>query len=128
MKTQQIEDHATTTCIGGNGLSRARREWRRKIPRTGSNLSDNNRREKKMRKIFSQAILSVLLVLLATTSAGATEFWVDGLDGSDANDGLTVATAKKTIQGGLSLATSAGDVVNVLPADYSSPFFLWPME
>ncbi|MCH8148900.1 MAG: right-handed parallel beta-helix repeat-containing protein, partial [Planctomycetes bacterium] len=63
-------------------------------------------------------------MLLATTPAGATEFWVDGLDGSDANDGLTVATAKKTIQGGLSLATSAGDVVNVLPAEYNSPFFV----
>jgi len=77
-----------------------------------------------MRKIFSQAILSVLLALLATTPAGATEFWVDGLHGNDANDGLTVATAKKTIQGGLSLATSAGDVVNVLPAEYNSPFFV----
>ena len=124
MKTQQIEDQATRTCIGGSSLSRVRREWRCKICRTRSNLPDNNRREKNMRQIFSQAILSVFLVLLATTSAGATDFWVDGLDGNDASDGLTVATAKRTIQVAVDLATTPGDVVNILSGEYLAGFAL----
>ncbi|MCH8242813.1 MAG: hypothetical protein IH897_09410, partial [Planctomycetes bacterium] len=124
MKTQQIEDQATTTCMGGSGLSLGRREWRRKIWGTGFKLPDHKRREKKMRHIFSQAILSALLVLLATTPAGATEFWVDGLDGNDANDGLTVASAKRIIQAAVDLAISPGDVVNVLPGEYFGGFAL----
>lgn len=126
MKTQQIEDQATTTCIRGSGLARNRREQRSEIWRTGFKLPDHNRREKKMKQVISQAILSVLLVLLATTPAGATEFWVDGLDGDDASDGLTVATATRTIQIAVNLATTAGDIVNILPGSFACGFRLDP--
>lgn len=77
-----------------------------------------------MKQVISQTILAGILVLFASASARATEFWVDGLDGNDANNGLTVATAKQTIQAAVVLATTAGDIVNILPGEYLEGFIL----
>jgi hypothetical protein len=46
-------------------------------------------------------------------------FYVNGLTGDDANDGLTLETAKKTIQSCLTVATTPGDVVNVSASTYT---------
>ena len=59
-------------------------------------------------------------MVLATVAASATlpaaEYFADAINGSDANDGLTEATAKLSLKEAIALA-SAGDTVTLLPGD-----------
>ena len=60
-----------------------------------------------MRTLIQHTILATLATVLLGSPVRATDYYVDGLHGNDAtNDGLTVATAKETIQAAVLLATS----------------------
>lgn len=72
--------------------------------------------------IVRRTFLVAVLVLWVTVPASATELFVDGLRGDDANDGLAIATAKRTIQAAVDLATTPGDVVSILPGEYLQGF------
>ena len=74
--------------------------------------------------IVRRTFLVAVLVLGVTAPASATDFFVDGLRGDDANGGLTIATAKRTIQAAVDLATTPGDVVSILPGEYLDAFTL----
>ena len=63
--------------------------------------------------------LALLCLLPLTASAlEAAVFYVDGTNGDNANTGTTWAKAKKTIQGGVDVATD-GDAVIVAPGTYT---------
>ena len=67
-------------------------------------------------------VLAALFAVCASTT-GATEYYVDVLHAeNDDGDGLTVATAKQTIQAAVDLATADGDVVYLLPGEYNQVF------
>ena len=56
----------------------------------------------------------------ATTGA---EYYVSAATGNDANDGLSIATAKATVNAAMIAATNAGDTVCVLAGRYAWPQF-----
>jgi len=70
------------------------------------------------------AVALAAAILLLVSPVNATDYYVDGLHGDDANNGLAIATAKQTIQAAVDLATASGDVVNVLPGEYSTGFVM----
>lgn len=74
------------------------------------------------RFIVRHTFLVAVLVPWVTAPASATELFVDGLRGDDANAGLAIATAKRTIQAAVDLATTPGDVVSILPGEYLQGF------
>ena len=51
--------------------------------------------------------------------ATAAEYFADAVNGNDANDGLTEATAKLSLKEAIALANT-GDTVTLLPGDYSN--------
>jgi len=57
------------------------------------------------------------LLLLLGSPVGAAEIWVDVNHGNDAADGLTAATALRTLQKATTLAT-AGSIVHIQPGIY----------
>lgn len=61
--------------------------------------------------------LMVFLSIMLTGLACATEYFVDGSRPDDSGDGLTVLTAKRTIQAAIDL-TKPKDIVTVLPGIY----------
>ena len=61
----------------------------------------------------------VLTAVAASATLPAAEYFADAINGSDANDGLTEATAKLSLKEAIALA-SAGDTVTLLPGDYSN--------
>ena len=64
---------------------------------------------------------SCLLVFAVAVAMGATaaEYFADAINGNDANDGLTEATAKLSLKEAIALANT-GDTVTLLPGDYSN--------
>lgn len=52
---------------------------------------------------------------------GYTNYWVDGVNGSDSNSGTTQLSPKKTIQAAINLITSAASVVRVLNTGVYAP-------
>ena len=69
-----------------------------------------------MKKI---ACLMSMAAIVASATLPAAEYFADAINGSDANDGLTEATAKLSLKEAIALA-SAGDTVTLLPGDYSN--------
>ena len=67
-------------------------------------------------KLRTLALLCLLP--LAASALQAAVFYVDGTNGDNANTGTTWAKAKKTIQGGVDVATD-GDAVVVAPGTYT---------
>ena len=68
----------------------------------------------------SQMVWAVVLLVAAgmwAVAGAATTYHVDGAHGSDANNGLTPATAFKTVQKGIDTAQD-GDTVLVWPGVY----------
>jgi polymorphic membrane protein len=64
-------------------------------------------------------LIALLLGALISSSAGAaTDYYVDASRPDDSGDGLTWATAKRTMQAGISLADTDGDVVHVRDGAY----------
>ena len=61
----------------------------------------------------------VLAAVAASATLPAAEYFADAINGSDANDGLTEATAKLSLKEAIALA-SAGHTVTLLPGDYSN--------
>ena len=59
-----------------------------------------------------------MVVPLAGTLSAA-EYFADAVNGNDANDGLTEATAKLSLKAALALANT-GDTVTLLPGDYTN--------
>lgn len=53
----------------------------------------------------------VAAIYFIATPAQSTRYWADITNGNNANDGLTLATAKKNAQNAVNLATTAGDQV-----------------
>ncbi len=70
----------------------------------------------------------VLWLVLSALPADATEYYVNGNDGNDAWDGLCdihdggTCGPVRAIQAAAALATSDGDIVNILPARYTAGF------
>ena len=62
---------------------------------------------------------TMMIWMLAAGSLSAAEYFADAVNGSDANDGLTEATAKLSLKAALALANT-GDTVTLLPGDYSN--------
>ena len=59
-------------------------------------------------------------VMVATSATlPAAEYFADAVNGNDANDGLTEATAKLSLKEAIALADT-GDIVTLLPGDYSN--------
>ena len=69
-------------------------------------------------EIKSSLLLSGCLSFFLALSTGATTNYVDAVNGSDANDGLTAATAKRTLQAAVDDA-EPGDVVLAAPGFYA---------
>jgi len=69
-------------------------------------------------KIKSSLLLSSCLSFFLSLSVEAVTNYVDAVNGSDANDGLTAATPKRTLQAAVD-AASPGDVVLAAPGFYS---------
>lgn len=59
------------------------------------------------------------MVVATSVTLPAAEYFADAVNGNDANDGLTEATAKLSLKEVLALA-NAGDTVTLLPGDYSN--------
>ena len=59
------------------------------------------------------------VVVLTAGMAFGTEYFVDANRPNDDGDGKSEATAKRTIQAAVNLATAAGDIVTVLPGVYA---------
>ncbi len=66
---------------------------------------------------LQRTAMLVLPCVLCALSLHATEWFVDKARPSDAGDGLSEATAKRTIQAAVD-AASQGDTITVLPGDY----------
>ena len=60
-----------------------------------------------------------MAAVAASAALPAAEYFADAVNGNDANDGLTEATAKLSLKEAIALA-SAGDTVTLLPGDYSN--------
>ena len=70
-----------------------------------------------------RAALSLTLAgWLAMTPIGAVDIYVDGANGDDANDGTSRNNAVRTITTALTLTSSPGDQVLVLPGTYTECF------
>ena len=69
-----------------------------------------------MKKI---ACLMSMAAIAASATLPAAEYFADAINGSDANDGLTEATAKSSLKAALGLANT-GDTVTLLPGDYTN--------
>lgn len=81
-----------------------------------------------MKTLLQQIVMTTAVSVLLMSPVRATDYWVDGLDGLDGNDGLTISTAKKTIQEAVKLANTSGDIVNILPGPYDAGFDLDPSD
>ena len=68
-----------------------------------------------MKNLFSAV---KLLVLLASITAAQTNYYVDTSQPDDNGDGLSWATAKRTLQAGVDISTG-GDIVNVAAGAYT---------
>ena len=66
-----------------------------------------------------QRFLAALLVIPLAGTLAAAEYFADAVNGNDANDGLTEATAKLSLKAALALADT-GDTVTLLPGDYTN--------
>ena len=66
-----------------------------------------------------QRFLAALLVIPLAGTLAAAEYFADAINGNDANDGLTEATAKLSLKEAIALADT-GDIVTLLPGDYSN--------
>ena len=64
-------------------------------------------------------LVGLFAAVAASATLPAAEYFADAINGSDANDGLTEATAKLSLKEAIALA-SAGDTVTLLPGDYSN--------
>ena len=64
-------------------------------------------------------IAAIYLFLIATLPLWATDYYVDVNKSGSSGDGLTLATAKKTLQEAANLSLVAGDVVNVKGGTYT---------
>ena len=63
--------------------------------------------------------LAALMVIPLAGTLAAAEYFADAVNGNDANDGLTEATAKLSLKEAIALANT-GDTVTLLPGDYSN--------
>ena len=63
--------------------------------------------------------LWVVMAVVASATLPAAEYFADAVNGNDANDGLTEATAKLSLKAALALANT-GDTVTLLPGDYTN--------
>ena len=63
-----------------------------------------------------QRFLAALLVIPLAGTLAAAEYFADAINGNDANDGLTEATAKLSLKEAIALADT-GDIVTLLPGD-----------
>ena len=61
----------------------------------------------------------LLFSMVAAMGATAAEYFADAVNGNDANDGLTEATAKLSLKEAIALANT-DDIVTLLPGDYSN--------
>ena len=61
----------------------------------------------------------VLAAVAASATLPAAEYFADAINGNDANDGQTEATAKLSLKAALALADT-GDTVTLLPGDYTN--------
>ncbi len=69
-----------------------------------------------MKKI---ACLMSMAAVAASATLPAAEYFADAINGNDANDGLTEATAKMSLKETIALADT-GDTVTLLPGDYTN--------
>lgn len=60
-----------------------------------------------------------VVAMLVSSQALCTEYFVDQRRPDDSGDGMTESTAKHTIQAAVDLAMQSGDIVTVLPGEYS---------
>ena len=68
---------------------------------------------------MKKVLMAIGFAVAVAMGAAAAEYFADAINGSDANDGLTEATAKLSLKEAIALA-SAGDTVTLLPGDYSN--------
>ena len=73
----------------------------------------------KMRMAAIEILAVTAMLSLAAGSLSAAEYFADAVNGNDANDGLTEATAKLSLKAALALADT-GDTVTLLPGDYTN--------
>lgn len=75
-------------------------------------------------RMMTTIICLALAVLPVAAPAWATDYWIDGVSGDDSNDGLSRATAWKTL-GKANAIVAAGDTVHVLAGVYRQQA-IWP--
>lgn len=68
-------------------------------------------------RLLCAAAVATLAVAAGAGPVLAVDYWVDGVDGNDANDGLSRATAWKTI-GKANATVAPGDTVHILEGVY----------
>ena len=64
-------------------------------------------------------LVGLFAAVAASATLPAAEYFADAINGNDANDGLTEATAKLSLKEAIALANT-GDIVTLLPGDYSN--------
>ena len=64
-------------------------------------------------------LVGLFAAVAASATLPAAEYFADAINGSDANDGRTEATAKLSLKAALALADT-GDTVTLLPGDYTN--------
>lgn len=69
-------------------------------------------------RIFLRRLPSLLALLLLTSFVSAQNHYYVAINGNNTNDGLSLASAKATINGALT-AAAAGDVIHVTPGTYT---------
>ncbi len=68
---------------------------------------------------MKKTLMAIGFAVAVVSSATAAEYFADAVNGNDANDGLTEATAKLSLKAALALADT-GDTVTLLPGDYTN--------
>jgi hypothetical protein len=70
------------------------------------------------KKLYSKITLAILCAFFSTTTIFATNYYVDGVNGNNANSGLSTSLAKRTIQAAANL-TNPSDVVYIMNGTYT---------
>ena len=68
---------------------------------------------------MKKVLMAIGFAVAVAMGATAAEYFADAVNGNDANDGLTEATAKLSLKAALALADT-GDTVTLLPGDYTN--------
>ena len=68
---------------------------------------------------MKKVLMAIGFAVAVAMGAAAAEYFADAINGNDANDGLTEATAKLSLKEAIALADT-GDIVTLLPGDYSN--------